>query len=108
MLEAGNQRDMAYRFPGRQRFEQVADHGRVDTDVLDLGVLAHPGGEEDVGRRYAGPRGGQAGRVEQVGGDRAHAIDIVCGPARQPVHAPALCEQFAREVAAADAAGADH
>ena len=107
VFQAGHQRDVAHAVPWRQRVEQVAHQGGIDADVLGFGVLAHPGGDEDVGRRDVGQRGAQGCGVEQVGGDVAHGGQVLWGAARQADHVPARGQQFARDMVAADAGDAD-
>jgi hypothetical protein len=106
MLQAGDQRHMAQGFTGRQRRQEVAHHGRIDRDVLGLRCPAHPGRDEHMGRRHLLQRGGQAGGVEQVRRHGAQAGHVVFGLPRKPVSDPSVGDQFARDTAAADAAGA--
>jgi hypothetical protein len=48
VFEAGDQPDMSHGTRRRDGVEEVAHHGGVDADVLNLGRLAHPGGNEEV------------------------------------------------------------
>ncbi len=55
VLEAGHERDVPHR-PGRpHRGQHVAHDAGVDLDVLGLGGLARPGGDEHVRRRVSPP-----------------------------------------------------
>ena len=73
VLEAGDEGDVLHR-PGRpHRRQDVAHDAAVDLDVLGLGGLARPGGDEHVRRRVAPQGGGQRGGVGEVGQHRRHA-----------------------------------
>ena len=102
MLQASDQRDMAHALFGRQGVEQVTHQRRIDADILRFGVLAHPGGNEHVGRRHIGQRGAQRLRVQQVGRDMVHIRQILRRAARQTDHLPAVDQQFARDMVAAN------
>ncbi len=54
VLEPGQQRDVPHRSGGPDGLQDVADHRAVDPDVLRLGLLAGPGGHEDVRRPVPG------------------------------------------------------
>ena len=105
--QAGDQRDMPDAAAGPQRVQRVAHYGSVDTDVLRLGGLALPGGEEDMGGTLLLQPGLQPGRVEQVGRKRLQHLDVLRRAPRQAAHLPALAQQAPGQIVAHDAADLD-
>ena len=102
MLQPGHQRDMSD--PGAlQAVQQVAHHAAVDADILGLGGLSQPGGDEHRIRLQAGEGSLGGGGVLQIGSDRRDAR-LPVRPACQTVDRPALVEQSLRGGAADDAA----
>ena len=108
VLEPGQQRDMTHRPRAPDGLQDVADHRAVDADVLRLGLLAGPGGDEDVRRPVPGEGVSQAGGVGQVGLDGYDATDLARAAPRQAEDLPARVDEEAGQGVSGDAGGADY
>jgi len=107
MLQAGDERDMAWGFNRRQCRQQVADHCAIDANILSLGRLPRPCGDEhgirpDFSERRRGLRG-----VLQIGQNR-HDTGLARRPPRQTVDHPSLIEKQGRRCPADNTARANH
>jgi len=90
-----------------QRVEQVADHGRVDSDVLGFVRLPRPGRDEHrVGAKFGQRRCARAG-VLQIRCDREN-VGVGGRAAREAMDRPAFADQEVGGGAADDAAGAHY
>ena len=84
VLEASHKCDVLDRAGIRQCIQQVAHHGRVDKDILCLGLLPQPCADENMRRTQIAQGRTEGRRIQQISGDRQQAGDINWRPACQP------------------------
>src|SRR4051812_33114756 len=102
MLQPGDKRDVPDGPFGGRRVEQVLQHAAVDRAVLRLRFAARPRRIEDVRRCGASHCRRDGVCVSQVGDERGDALVEILWTTAQARHLPAVGEESACEIAAAD------
>ena len=107
MLQAGDERDMAWGFNRRQCRQQVADHCAIDANILSLGRLPRPCGDEHgIRPDFSERRCGLCG-ILQIG-DNRRDTRLASRPPRQTVDRPSLIEKQGCRSPADNTARANH